>query len=270
MYHGFYTAASGMLNRQRTLNVIGNNMANAKTPGFRVGRLVTTSFTQELQTRIENGKKTRIGKGSPVQLTEEIDTLFDTAPIEETGRPFDMAIDGYGFFKLKTADGEEVLTRNGNFSRDEEGYLVLDGVGRLQGEEGDIYVPSANFGVLENGTVLDDKGEEIGKIPVYSTNPDNLKKHTNGSFIFAPKENSVDNAVNTDEMAQNAESGFSDDLVVTKNAKIMQGVIERSNIDVNNEMARLIETQRAFQSNIQVLKQLDQINQKTASQIASL
>lgn len=264
MFYGFYGAASGMLNKQRALNVIGNNLTNVKTPGFRTGRLVTKTFDQELQVRIENGKKTPIGSLSPMSVVEEIDTLYDQAPLEETDRPFDMAIEGFGFFKLRSSEGEEFLTRNGNFSRDEEGYLVLDGVGRLQGQNGDIFVPNANFTVLESGTILDENGDRIDKIPIFEARAENLKKHPNGSYVFSKKEREQNEGeIDGEEFEEELEPS------ITKNAKIRQGILERSNVDINNEMARLIETQRAFQSCTQALKTIDQINQKTVS-IASI
>ena len=63
MLRGFYTAAAGILVQERTLDVLTNNMANARTPGFRASRVVTTSFEHELLTRIEGANTGRIGKG---------------------------------------------------------------------------------------------------------------------------------------------------------------------------------------------------------------
>ena len=56
MFTGFYTAASGMLTQQRTLNVQANNIANMDTPGFKTERVVTTTFQQEFLNRLEDGK----------------------------------------------------------------------------------------------------------------------------------------------------------------------------------------------------------------------
>ena len=63
MLSGFYTAASGILNQQRTLNVLTNNISNAKTPGFRAERVVTETFDFELMTRIEKGNTHRLPHG---------------------------------------------------------------------------------------------------------------------------------------------------------------------------------------------------------------
>lgn len=98
MLSGFYTAASGILNQQRTLNVLTNNISNAKTPGFRAERVVTETFDFELMTRIEKGNTQRIGLDSPIQLVRDVPTIFDTNSLVETGFPMDMAINGEGFF----------------------------------------------------------------------------------------------------------------------------------------------------------------------------
>ena len=66
MATGFYTAASGMLMQQRSLNVIANNMANASTPGYKTERVVSTTFEQELLMRQEGFQKTFIGTGDAV------------------------------------------------------------------------------------------------------------------------------------------------------------------------------------------------------------
>lgn len=61
MLRGFYTAASGILSQQRTLDVLTNNIANVRTPGFRASRVVTSSFEQELLTRMEGNNSAVIG-----------------------------------------------------------------------------------------------------------------------------------------------------------------------------------------------------------------
>lgn len=251
MLYGYYTAVSGMLNQERTLNVIGDNIANSQTPGYKAGRVVKTSSFQQLMTRIDNKGTEEVGKSSPIQIIEQIDSDFSTAQIERTERPFDMAIEGYGFFNIKDEEGNDYLTRNGNFYRDKDGCLALEGVGKVQGKKGEIEVPTANFTVLVDGTVLDNENDEIGKILVCTPEKENIKQHTNGTYIL--KEGEID-----------------DNTAKENTYQVRQNHIEKSNIDVNNEVSRLMEAQRAFQSCSQVVKTIDQINQKTVTQIASL
>ena len=139
MLRGFYTAASGVLMQERTLNVLTNNLVNARTPGFRASRVVSTTFEDEYLVRLEKGASGAIGTGAPVRIVSDVPTLFDPSSLEETGRPYDLAINGEGFFNILTTDAQgnerQYLTRNGNFDVDEEGMLVLRGHGQVLGEK---------------------------------------------------------------------------------------------------------------------------------------
>ena len=88
MLRGFYTAASGILVQERTIDVLTNNMANAKTPGFRASRVVSTTFDHELLTRIEDANTGRIGTGSPMRRVEDVLVNFSPNSLEETFRPW--------------------------------------------------------------------------------------------------------------------------------------------------------------------------------------
>lgn len=138
MFSGFYTAASGMLMNQRRLNAVSNNMANQNTPGYQAKKVIGTTFDEELL-RQQGGIETNIGGGSPIAIVAEEAIDFTQGNLKETNRPYDMAISGNGFFVIQ-GEGQEYLTRNGNFDRDNEGYLVLRGVGRVLGDDGPIKV----------------------------------------------------------------------------------------------------------------------------------
>lgn len=251
MFSGFYTVASGMLTQQRALNVQANNVANINTPGFKSEDVVCTTFQQQLLTRIEGGQQTYIGKGSPIRLVEDVASRFDASMLEETGRPFDVAIAGEGYFNVMVGE-RRMLTRNGNFDIDEEGYLVLRGAGRVQGESGDLQVDGANFTITGEGEVLNARGRRIDDLllsrPAEGTT---LEKFTNGLYVVPQGQ---------EETALEEVDGV----------YIIQNCIERSNVDMNRELTTVIETQRNFQSCNNALKTIDQMNQKTANMIASL
>ena len=163
MYQGFYTIAAGVLMQQRNLDVLSNNLVNANTPGYKASRLVSTTFDKELL-RVENDMRTRIGGVSVINIVSEEPTRFDSESLLETGRGLDMAINGEGFFRIQAPgatdeNGEETepgtiyLTRNGNFALDAEGYLELEGYGRVLGQNGEIYLRDAEFTVQEDGSI---------------------------------------------------------------------------------------------------------------------
>ena len=95
-----------------------------------------------------------MGVGAPVRVVSDLPVNFGSNYLEETGRPYDMAINGAGFFVIETADNQRYLTRNGNFDIDENGYLILRDVGRVLGQRGAVQVENAQFTVDDGGIIL--------------------------------------------------------------------------------------------------------------------
>ncbi len=254
MQRGFYTAASGMLTKQRTINVISNNIVNARTPGFRAGRVVTGSFEQELLKRVEGKNTEIIGEGSLMRVVKDVSTVFQPEALEETGIPYDMGIEGEGFFNISTenADGEETiyLTRNGHFNVDEDGNLILPGKGMVLGEKGTINLKNADFTVDASGNIYDDRGRFVDRLLITAPPMDADIQHTPNGMYFV------------EDMSTN--------VPVSGNTSIWQGRLEHSNVDMNREYTLLMEAQRAFQACSSALQIMDKIDQKAASTIASL
>lgn len=254
MFNGFYTAASGMLMQQRTLNAISNNLVNQDTPGFRAERVISTTFEQEMLTRIEKGNTARIGAGAPIRILSEVATDFEAGVITESDNPYDIAINGEGFFCIQ---GQEniYLTRNGSFSVDAEGYLVLNNFGRVLGQNGPIYVGGTDLTVAADGSLLRQDGLIIDSIRIVVPGQQELlEKAANGLYVY--DENNDPNA--------------GQPFTMPVGTTLVQFAVEKSNIEFNRELSMLMEAQRNFQACSQILKGLDQINQKAVTQIASL
>lgn len=264
MATGFYTAASGMLMQQRYLDTLGNNLSNIKTAGFKTERVVSNVFMQEMLNRIEGGKDNLIGKGAPVRIVQDVPTGFDDpSALEQTDRPFDMAINGIGFFNIKVTDAdgnEEVyLTRNGNFDIDEEGYLILRGKGRVQGDQGDIQVGGSNFVVDGDGTIYNDKNRAVDKLYITAANENTLlTKARNGLYKAdtapAATPGSIAGTITYDTEAAG--------VTRVENPDVRQNWLETSNVDMNREMSMMMEVQRNFDSCKQVIKMIDSMDQK--------
>ena len=138
------------------------------------------------------------------------------------------------------------MTRNGSFSLDDEGYLQLEGVGRVQGENGDIYVGGNNFNMDYLGNIYDINGNFSGRLLI--TRPaegSQILKFQNGLFI-------------TDNVEQ------------VENAEVMNYGYERSNVDMNDEYTRLMEAQAAFKACSTALSTINQLNMKSAAQIGAI
>lgn len=245
MYAGFYTAASGVLMNQRALNMVSENVANQQTPGYHAKELVRSTFEDEL-VRQQNGQTTPLGGGSPISVVAEEHIDFSQGEYADTNRVFDLAAFGNGFFTIQGQNGE-VYTRNGNFNVDEEGYLVLSGVGRVLGENGPIRVGGSNFSVGPSGNVYDADANVLGRLRMEEPEDyNNLALNNDGTYTV---------------------QGGQMERVYPE---IHQGVLEESNVDMNQQMTDAISYQRAFQSCSKALTIIDQMNQKTASDIGKL
>ena len=246
MFSGFYTAASGMLMNQRSLNMAANNIANVKTSGYKPKRLVKTTFDQQL-VREMNGRTEGLGQGSTISVGTREMTTHGQGPIEDTGKTYDLAINGDGFFVIQGENGQ-YLTRNGHFTRDDEGNLMLPGVGQLMGDGGPVYVDEEGFRVGADGIIYDNEDGALDQIQiVVPDNYDSLEFYDNGTY--------------------GAGAGVELSQVYPT---VYQGKLEQSGVNLNNEMTRAMEVQRAFQSCGKALTIIDQMNQKTATEIGKL
>ncbi len=248
MLQGFYSAASGMLMQQRHLNVISNNLANTQTPGFRSNQLVSQTFEETLQARLQGGVATEIGTAESTRIVSEVSDLWTHGGITETGRPFDMALQGYGFFNIQAEDGETYMTRNGMFDLDEEGFLILRGQGQVLSTGGaPIQVTISDILVEADGTIINSEtGAEIAQLMITVPADDaDMQQARNGMFTTA-------NAA-----------------VAAENPMVLNGGYENSNVDMIYQQTAMISAQRNFSSAAQALQWIDQTYSHTVN-IASL
>ena len=174
---------------------------------------------------------------------------MDPGIIEQTNRELDIAINGDGFFNIRTPDGQLAITKNGNFDLDEQGYLVLNGVGRVLGQNGDIYIGASGFKIAPNGAITSADGNYIDTL-----------------LINKPAEGiTVEKIENSAFIIQNP-----NDLVAAEGFTVIQGALESSNVDINTELTKLIEAQRSFQLYSSAMQIIDQMDQNGASKIASV
>lgn len=240
MLAGFYTAASGLLVQQRNLNVIGNNMTNSQTVGYRSQRVMQSTFEHDYLTRYEHGRYNYIGTGDSATLVDEVETNFNYSALKDTDSPFDMAIVGNGYFNIQ-GQARQYMTRNGNFNIDEEGYLILEDVGRVLGQNGPIRVNGSEFTVTTDGYVFDGEYNFLDRLLITRVaEGSELRKYPNGMY-------STDRAN------------------IIENPDVYQYTLERSNVDMNQEYTRLMEAQRCFQACSTALSTVDSMNAKAAT-----
>ncbi|SDI93969.1 flagellar basal body rod protein FlgG [Natribacillus halophilus] len=257
MLRSMYSGISGLQNHQTKLDVIGNNIANVNTAGFKKGRFTFQDMiSQQVQGATEPGADQ--GGTNPVQVglgsqTGTIDTLHTQGAMQPTNRELDLAIGGDGYFRIQNPEGGEFYTRTGNFSRDEAGDLVNeDGYYVLGADGGTITIAeeASDFSIGSDGTVTEDiDGEviEAGTIGLATfANPEGLEQA--GGNLYGETVNSGD--------ANNLEAG-------TGGAgEIAAGMLEMSNVDLSEEFVEMISGQRGLQANTRIITTSDEVLQE--------
>lgn len=245
MYRGYYISANALLNQQRTIDIISNNIANANTAGFKADENVETTFAKKL---IEIQGSTKNGGSIEYRTTEKTATDLSQGSFEFTESKLDLALEGDMYFNVSGKDSQKRLTRNGQLSIDDEGYLCAGNSGRLLSSEGEIKVGSSDFSVNESGILTTADGRTYNLMLTYvSPDSDVVKK---GDNLFE-----ADAGVNPPE---------------DNEYKVIQGAYERSNVDVAKALTDALKAQRVLEACSQALKQIDSINQRTASEIGKL
>jgi len=150
MDSGFYSAFTGLAARMQSLDLVANNLANVNTVGYKGQKEFYSAFAASLS-------NSRI---SPLnQAINDYGLLggsridFTAGSLDSTGNDTDLAIDGAGFFAVKTKAGADRYTRNGNFTLNTQRQLVDSQGNLVQGQDGPIQLPNGKVTVSTDGTV---------------------------------------------------------------------------------------------------------------------
>lgn len=262
MLRSMYSGIGAMRNFQTKLDVIGNNIANVNTYGFKKGR---TIFKDLMSQTISGAGEPNAGRGgtNPKQVglgsqLAAIDTVHTQGSLQTTGRVLDLAISGDGFFilgELKNGNLINLLfTRAGNFYLDKEGYIVnTDGQYLLGVENSFLKIPtdakSLSIGADGKVTIVDASGtlRTIGTIQLAKfANNDGLEKAGNNLF----RETTNSGAPTTGAPGANG------------TGTIVSGALEMSNVDLAEEFTEMIVAQRGFQANTRIITTSDEILQE--------
>ena len=246
MFQGFYNLTSAMLCQNRNLNVISNNMANVSTPGYKRDKFVDTTFKEAMLDRTGNKEKANpeeLGNIALLKAADRTVTNFENAGYAQTRSALDFAIDGNGFFQIQTQDGMR-YTRNGSFILDDQGYLALEGVGRVMGENGPIYLGTDKIRINGSGMISDyETGRNLGRIRVvdFANYQTQLVKVDGNLFI--------------------GNGGFA------TNTRVVNNALENSNVEAIDEMVQMMSSQRALQSAATVSTSYDKLIEKIVNNL---
>lgn len=246
MFQGYYNLASGMLTQNRNLNVVSNNMANILTPGYKRDVMYSSTFQEELFSRVgnlEHKNAVMLNDVSMKRVATETESDFTQGALEQTENPLDFALLEDGFFQIQTENGIR-YTRNGSFIIDDAGYLSLPEVGRVIGENGPIYLGTDDVHMDLSGTLYNNDQVPLGRFALV-TFADQSQLVKAGKGIFR-----------------------SNAAGIPSNVNIQQKTLERSNVDTGREIVAMMESQRALQSASQILKIYDQLAGKASTELA--
>lgn len=258
MVRGLYTAWTGMVNEQKRLDVIANNMANADTTGYKKQGVTSQSFDDELTLRIHNNNSYTpfnrvIGNMSLGVKIGETYHDFSQGSLRETGNTYDLALSGDGFFTIQTTNKQGVTstkyTRDGSFTVNTEGYLVTkDGDYVLDTNGNRIQIPGAqtasNVAFDEKGNVIVD-GQTVATLGIAS--------FANPQALLLYGENMYD--------ATQAAG------LQASTATVHQGYLEMSNTNVIEEMVDMITITRAYEAGQKMVQTVDSTLEKSVNEI---
>lgn len=238
MIRGLYISASGMMAEMVRQDVASNNLANLSTSGYKRDISVTSSFKDVLVMRVNDQKKNEfspvVGKLGTGAVIQESATIHAQGILKESANPYDLAIQGDGFFVVQNERGV-FHTRNGNFTVDSSGYLVTsDGSNVLLGQAGPIYVGNPmTFSVDDQGNVEAD-GVVVGTLRLETVADKTTLKKVGDSLLTGG------------QGTQGIEG------------RVKQRFSEGSNVNAIEEMVNMITILRAYEANQKIISGHDQ------------
>jgi flagellar hook protein FlgE len=281
MLRSMYSGISGMKNFQVKLDIIGNNIANVNTYGFKKGR---TTFKDLVSQQIAGASAPTAGRGGvnakQVGLGSQlstIDTIHTQGSLQTTGRPLDLGISGDGFFVL--SDGtNDFVSRAGNFYLDKSGNLVnADGL-FVKGLEPNANKDGVNTGSVTNINIpTTAKSFSIGNdgmvtyIDSTSSTPKVagqilLAKFANTGGLEKVGGNLYRETTNSGASIKTGPNTYNATVVVPPNSAgagtLEAGTLEMSNVDLSEEFTEMIVAQRGFQANTRIITTSDEILQE--------
>lgn len=237
-----YIAMSGAKQNMHALSVTANNLANAKTTGFKADLAqarAMQAFGEGLPTRV-------------FSMTERASQNFDSGALLTTGRDLDVAVAGDGWLAVQTPDGGEAYTRNGELRLTQTGNLETPGGDLLLGDNGPIQLPLpvANIQISPDGTItVQPEGaprtvqEEVGRLKLVNPPVQDIEKGSDG--LFRRKDGQVAEANAT--------------------VSVMSGSLESSNVNPVGEMTDMIALQRQFEMQMKLMKAAEEMDSSASS-----
>jgi len=237
-----YIAMSGAKQNMQALSINANNLANAKTTGFKADLAQARSMQA-------------FGEGQPTRvfsMTERASQNFDSGALLTTGRDLDIAIEGQGWFSVQDASGEQAYTRNGHLRLTADGALETNSGELLVGDNGPIYIPLPvnNIQINRDGVIMvqpegapASEQEEVARLKLVNPDVRLLEKGQDG--LFRRKDGEPEQV----------------DIKV----KVLGGTLESSNSNPLSDMTEMIALQRQFEMQLKMMKTAEEIDASSSA-----
>lgn len=262
----FYTSLNALRNAETDLSVIAHNIANSETLAFKAR---SVQFSDLVAGGSGNDPRLSVGLGATVST---INQDFSLGAIEQTGRSLDVALDADGFFAVRNREtNETVFTRNGNFQIDSDGNIE-----DARGQPIQTFALDPLTGLPLNTTPIDTiipttnaAGSDLSSVTVQADG-NMLAAYADGDIVPVGRLAIATFASNDGLLAigqgRNRATGVSgqpqyESPGVGNRGTILSGALERSNVDLAEEMVALITAQRNFQANARAIDTATAISQ---------
>ena len=251
--NAMHVAKTGLNAQQIRMQIISNNLANVNTNGFKKDRANFESLLYQVirssgaQTSVDTELTSGFCVGTGVNIVNS-NKLHSQGSIVSTDNSLDLAIDGGGFFQVLLPDGQIVYTRNGAFSRNDEGVLTTNSGFIIQPE---IAIPAeaTKINVSADGII---SVQVPGQVEAQEVGQLQLADFQNRRGLEPIGENFyVETIASGPPILENPfAAGF---------GKLVQGSLEASNVNVVQELVDMIETQRAYEVNSKAITSVDEM-----------
>lgn len=259
MIRSLYTAATGMKSQQLNIDTISNNLSNVNTTGYKSQR---AEFKDLMYTQLKRGNPND-DQGAPVNLqvghgvkTSAISRDMTQGSAQQTDNPLDVAIDGEGYFQVQLPNGQNRYTRDGSFKLSVEGNAS-----NLVTSEGYYILDNNNNRITMNPGIDDLSIDEMGNITAMNANGENVDVATLKLVDFINSKGLLNDGNNLYEA-----SPASGNARVLNNfnmeSKMLQRYLESSNVEVVDEMVKMITAQRAYEVSSKSIQTSDEMMQQ--------
>ncbi|MGI9859995.1 flagellar hook-basal body complex protein [Moorella naiadis] len=256
MMRSLYSGVSGLRTHQTRMDVIGDNIANVNTVGFKRS---TVTFKDVFYQTLRGGSAGGAGTGgtNPQQIglgvtMGSIDVVQTQGAAASTGNGTDLMIQGDGFFQVKDSSGKIYYTRAGNFHFDNSGNLVTPDGFIVQGSSGDI-----NIGTDATSYSIDKYGNVYKNGSTTPINQIQLARFSNPSGLVKVGSNLYIDSASAGTATKDVAGSTN-----FPNTTIIPSALEMSNVDLAQEFTDMIITERGFQANARTITTSDQMLQE--------